>query len=111
MKWLQWSTIDLTKNLVGGVDTYARSVSRELRKMGVEVEFSNDPKSLDDGSWDVIQTHGAILDVSAEIKAKITARLKSKFQGKDSAIRSRPIWVHTLHGLTHERMIICQNYF
>lgn len=85
MRWLQWSTIDLQRGL-GGVEVHARSLARELEKLGIEAAFSKDPSDLDDSKWDVIHTHGSAY----------------RRKGRSSGIR-----VHTLHGTTLGRMAAC----
>jgi glycosyltransferase involved in cell wall biosynthesis len=98
MKWLQWSTLDLEKG-IGGVETHARCLHRELKKMGVESVLSNDPAILQRSDWDVVHTHGSALYFLKEARAK----LKKTILGK-------PVWIHTLHGLTHERMNACDEW-
>lgn len=84
MKWLQWSKSNLETGL-GGVEVHARCLARELRLLGVEVQFSNDPRELSNNEWDVIHTHGSGYVPS----------------------RSRATTVHTLHGTTLGRMASC----
>jgi glycosyltransferase involved in cell wall biosynthesis len=90
MRWLQWSTIDL-KNGLGGVEVHARSLARELSKLGVETAFSQNPSDLIDPRWDVIHSHGSA--PAPYTKPKKGAR--------------QPIRVHTLHGTTLGRMSAC----
>src|SRR4051812_25432172 len=92
MKWLQWSTIDLAKGL-GGVEVHARSLARELRKLGVDAGFSSDPKELSSSSWDVVHIHGS------------TATPLSISNRRGGAVR-----VHTLHGATSSRMLSCREW-
>lgn len=93
MRWLQWSTADLEKGL-GGVEVHARSLARELKRLGVEVGFSCDPRDLYSGEWDVIHTHGSA------VKA-----------GVSRPNRERTVRVHTLHGTTLGRMWACREFF
>ena len=99
MKWLQWSFFDGNEG-VGGVEVHMRCLARELEKRGINAAISDDPADLR-GSWDVIHTHGAGLHIFSEIKARVLERFRSY---------SRPIWVHTLHGYTHQRMFVCHEY-
>jgi glycosyltransferase involved in cell wall biosynthesis len=69
---------------LGGVEVHARSLDRELRRLGVESAISSDPSDLS-GDWDVIQTHG----------------------GGIASIPGRALRVHTLHGTTTGRMAAC----
>jgi glycosyltransferase involved in cell wall biosynthesis len=87
MRWLQWGTIDFEKGM-GGVEMHVRCLSRELRARGVTAEMSCDPAALHE-EWDVVHTHGSM---SAE-------RL----------LHPRPgtIRLHTLHGVTLDRMKAC----
>lgn len=87
MKWLQWSEGDL-RNGLGGVEVHARSLARELGRMGVEVLLSSDRADLKNPKWDVIHTHGA--DFA---------------RGHRNAVS-----VHTLHGSTLERMSACREW-
>ncbi|MDZ4677801.1 MAG: glycosyltransferase family 4 protein [Oligoflexia bacterium] len=98
MKWLQWSTLDL-KHGIGGVETHARSVHRELKRMDIISEISSDSSILLKSEWDVIHTHGSALNVIDDLKAKLIKNSTKK-----------PIWIHTLHGLTHERMNACDEW-
>ncbi|MEK6577730.1 MAG: glycosyltransferase family 4 protein, partial [Bdellovibrionota bacterium] len=91
MRWLQWSTIDLEKGL-GGVEVHARSLARELSKLGVKPKFSSDPKELMNSDWDVIQTHGS--------------GFPAQFIRKSKSIR-----IQTLHGSTLGRMFACREFF
>ena len=63
MRWLLWSTVDL-ENGLGGVEVHSKCVAQELRKRGIEVKFSGNPKDLQDSSFDVIHTHGSSLLLS-----------------------------------------------
>ncbi len=84
MKWLQWSKINLETGL-GGVETHARSLARELKALGILVEFSSKDSDLRSDEWDVIHTHGSGFTSS----------------------HSRAVSVHTLHGTTFGRMAAC----
>ncbi len=95
MNWLIWSPLDLI-NGPGGVETHCRCLARELRKLKIDVEFSQNPREIDNKKWDVIHTHGSSIF------------FKSHFLGRNGP-PSR-IWVHTLHGLTHERMLACKEW-
>lgn len=94
MKWLQWAPFDL-ENGMGGVETHARSVARELQKLGVQTYFSSDPKDIVSPQWDVVHTHGSGVPIRKEISQRATN------------IATRPIRIHTLHGMTYERMWAC----
>lgn len=87
LKWLQWATHDLTKSW-GGVETHARCLKRELMSLGIDAQISSDPKDLQ-SSWDVIQTHGSSVPMLPKIS-------------------SQALHIHTMHGLTHERMLACR---
>ncbi len=87
MKWLQWSTANLTGGL-GGVEVHARSLARELTQLGVDVVLSSDVKDLASAEWDVVQTHGSAFA-----------------RGHQNAVS-----VHTLHGSTMERMVACREW-
>jgi glycosyltransferase involved in cell wall biosynthesis len=99
MKWLQWSFFDGKKG-VGGVEVHMRCLARELEKRGIDAFISDSAADLR-GSWDVIHTHGAGLHIFSEIKEHVL----EKFRGY-----SRPVWVHTLHGYTHQRMLACREF-
>lgn len=97
MNYLCWSKIDL-ENGLGGIETHARALAREFRKKGINVVFSQDPLAPWQGNWDVIHTHGAHFHAT---KAYL----------RHSQLSQNTIWVHTLHGWTHERMAACWDYF
>jgi len=92
MKWLQWSQYDLAKGL-GGVETHARCLSRELTRLGVENKISNDLSDLMDPSWDVVHTHGSSILPFWKFKKGIDTR--------------HTVLTHTLHGTTLGRMAAC----
>ncbi len=88
LRWLQWATADLEHGL-GGVETHARCLQRELRALGVEATISSDPRELR-GSYDVIHTHGCFVPPRELARALVRRR--------------RPLRLHTLHGETFGRM-------
>ena len=98
MKWLQWSYLDAEKGS-GGVEAHMRHLARELKVLGVDAQLSSDPHALSSTTWDVIHTHGSNLEIFTGWKS----RLKNR--------QSSTKWVHTLHGLTYERMWACGEYF
>jgi glycosyltransferase involved in cell wall biosynthesis len=87
MRWLQWGTIDFEKGM-GGVEMHVRCLARELRARGVTAEISHDPADLT-GDWDVIHTHGSM--------------------AVEKILSPRPgiLRLHTLHGVTLDRMKAC----
>jgi glycosyltransferase involved in cell wall biosynthesis len=87
MRWLQWGTIDFERGM-GGVEMHVRCLARELRARGVSAVISHDPADLSK-DWDVIHTHGSM---AAE---RILKR-------RPGALR-----LHTLHGVTLDRMKAC----
>jgi glycosyltransferase involved in cell wall biosynthesis len=87
MRWLQWGTIDF-ENGLGGVETHVRCLARELRARGVVAEISKDPAALK-GEWDVIHTHGSMTP------------------GSDLNPHPKALRLHTLHGVTLDRMRAC----
>jgi glycosyltransferase involved in cell wall biosynthesis len=89
MRWLEWSTIDLEHGL-GGVETHARALARELSALGESVSFSRDADALSDPGWDVIHTHGSAVPAVP--------------------LRGRGFRVHTLHGTTLGRMAACREW-
>lgn len=93
MRWLFWATIDL-ENGLGGVEAYARSLARELRKMGVEAVLSHNPSDLKNEHWDVLHTHGSGIP--------LFFRPPTRNRHGQPAIR-----VHSLHGTTLGRMHAC----
>jgi glycosyltransferase involved in cell wall biosynthesis len=88
LKWLQWSKSDLEFGL-GGVEEHARCIARELRRLGVEVYFSNDRRELQNDAWDVVHTHG----------------------GEFAPPSTGAVALHTLHGTTLGRMAACGEWF
>jgi glycosyltransferase involved in cell wall biosynthesis len=88
MRWLQWGErIDLATG-TGGVETHARCVDRELKKLGIESVISNRKEDLIDFEWDVVHTHGDAVPFIVP---------------KKSAIR-----LHTLHGTVLGIMAACK---
>ena len=79
------------------MEVHARSLARELSKLGVEVTLSSDPrdlpKSLDDSRWDVVHTHGSGVPIKLNPK------------------KGRAVRVHTLHGTTFGRMAACREWY
>lgn len=99
MLWLQWGTIDFLKGL-GGVETYARSLARELKQLGVKAEFlpvSIVPEDLTDAS--VVQTHGSAIPYN------LWKILGLPFK------KRHYIHIHTLHGSSLGRMAACGEWF
>lgn len=90
MKWLQWSTIDLERG-IGGAEIHARSLHRELQRLGVESQISHRPLEPSE-NWDVIHTHGSLVPFGFKKKP-------------------HQIWVHTLHGFSFARMLACREFF
>jgi len=92
MRWLEWSTFDLRHGL-GGVEMHARSLARELSRLGIEVAISSDEAELGKSGWDVVHTHGS--------------------SGLPRGCRLLPgtFHVHTLHGTALGRMRACREWF
>lgn len=90
MRWLQWGTIDFEKGL-GAVEMHVRCLARELRARGVTAEISHDPEALRD-KWDIIHTHGSMA-------------LEKNVQAAPGTLR-----LHTLHGVTWDRMKACREW-
>jgi glycosyltransferase involved in cell wall biosynthesis len=87
MRWLQWGTVDFERGQ-GGVEVHARCLARELAALGVQAELSSDPAALS-GKWDVIHTHGSMVNENLAHANKGALRL------------------HTLHGVTLDRIKAC----
>lgn len=96
MKWLQWAKIDLARGL-GGVEVHARSLARELERLGHEVTLSQDPADLYRRDWDVVQTHGSSLPVDFATRVQFIKMTQN----------DRPVYVQTVHGETLGRMTHC----
>ncbi len=94
MRYLQWSTHDLASGM-GGVEVHARSLDRELKKLGIDSRLSAsgvDPIKILQENWDVIHTHGA-------------SPLPLFFKLPRPVLR-----LHTLHGTTLGRMHACNEW-
>lgn len=92
MRWLECAHYDL-ENGAGGVEVHSRSLARELRIQGIEVEFSRSWRDLERGEFDVIHTHGSSFPLLERGLFRQSAR--------------RAIRLHTLHGETLGRMAAC----
>lgn len=93
LRWLQFGLrADLAHGL-GGVEVHARSLDRELKRMGVDSRISSDPADLE-RHWDVIHTHGS----------------EGPVHIPDGSPSKNAIRVITLHGTTLGRMHACREW-